>query len=190
MTAAFPACRPSMRASASPSPALPPRPTRPSSSDEIAADGTSGPFTLASAPLVRNSEKIVVETRDRFRPDIILGSVPLVRYADYDIDFETGEIIFRLPVPAADAAFNPTVIVVDYETAAPTDRNLTAGGRGAVRFLAGRGELGATYVHEEAPGVSGENVDLAGADLRLDLTDKDSASRRICDEPSRRPGGE
>ncbi len=142
--------------------------------DEIAADGTSGPFTLASAPLVRNSEKISVETRDRFRPDVILASVPLIRYADYDIDFQTGEIIFRLPVAAADAAFNPNVIIVDYETAAPVDRNLTAGGRGAVKFLGGRGEAGATYIHEEAPGIAGEKTDLAGGDLTLDLTDKDS----------------
>ncbi len=141
--------------------------------DELAADGTSGPFTLSAAPLVRNSESILVETRDRFRPDVVLGSTTLVRYADYDIDFETGEIVFRLPVPAADAAFNPNVIIVDYETAAAVDRNLTAGGRGAVRFLDGRGEVGATYIHEEAPGVSGERTNLAGADLRLDLTDKD-----------------
>lgn len=141
--------------------------------DELAADGTSGPYRLSAAPLVRNSESIIVETRDRFRPDVVTGATTLLRYADYDIDFETGEIIFRLPVPAADAAFNPNVIVIDYETAAPVDRNLTAGGRGAVRFLGGRGEAGASFIHEEAPGVSGETTNLAGADLKLDLTDED-----------------
>jgi len=141
--------------------------------DELAADGTSGPYRVSAAPLVRNSESIIVETRDRFRPDVIVGATTLLRYADYDIDFETGEIVFRLPVPAADAAFNPNVIVVDYETAAPVDRNLTAGGRGAIRFLAGRGEAGASFIHEEAPGVSGETTNLAGADLKLDLTDED-----------------
>lgn len=141
--------------------------------DELAADGTSGPYRLSASPLVRNSETIIVETRDRFRPDVVIGAVTLLRYADYDIDFETGEIIFRLPVPASDAAFNPNVIVVDYETAAPVDRNLTAGGRAAMRFLAGRGEAGATYIHEESPGVAGEQTNLAGADVKLDLTQKD-----------------
>jgi uncharacterized repeat protein (TIGR01451 family) len=142
--------------------------------DELAADGTSGPYRLSATPLVRNSEKITVETRDRFRPDVTLASVPLIRYADYDIDFQSGEIIFRLPVPAADAAFNPNVIVIDYETAAPVDRNLTAGGRGAVRFLGGRAEAGATFIHEEAPGVTGERANLAGGDLEIDLTEKDN----------------
>ncbi len=141
--------------------------------DELAADGTSGPYLLSAAPLVRNSESIIVETRDRFRPDVVITSTTLLRYADYDIDFETGEIIFRLPVPAADAAFNPNVIVIDYETAAPVDRNLTAGGRGAVRFLGGRGEVGASLIREEAPGVSGERTNLAGADAKVDLTERD-----------------
>jgi len=141
--------------------------------DELAADGTSGPYRLSAAPLVRNSESIIVETRDRFRPDVIVASTALLRYADYDIDFETGEIIFRLPVPAADASFNPNVIIIDYETATPVDRNLTAGGRGAVQFFDGKGEIGASVIHEEAPGVSGERTNLAGADLKLDLTDRD-----------------
>lgn len=143
--------------------------------DEIAADGTSGPFRLSAAPLVRNSETILIETRDRFRPDVIVASIPLVRYADYDIDFDTGEIILRLPAPATDAAFNPNVIVVDYETAAPVDRNLTAGGRGAIRFFKGRGEVGATFIHEEAPGISGERTSLAAADVEIALSEKDSA---------------
>ena len=139
--------------------------------DELAADGTSGRYRLSAAPLVRNSETITIETRDRFRPDVILATTTLARYADYEIDFDTGEIIFRLPVPAADAAFNPNVILVDYETSAPVDRAITAGGRGAVKFLGGRGEAGATFIHEEEAGADAETTDLAGADLVVNLTD-------------------
>lgn len=139
--------------------------------DELAADGTSGRYQLSAAPLVRNSETITIETRDRFRPDVIVSSVTLARYADYEIDFDTGEIIFRLPVPASDAAFNPIVILVDYETSAPVTRALTAGGRGAVKFLGGRGEAGATFIHEEGAGADAETTDLAGADVVVNLTD-------------------
>ncbi|HBS36369.1 MAG TPA: hypothetical protein DEA50_15030 [Parvularcula sp.] len=139
--------------------------------DELAADGTSGRYQLSAAPLVRNSETITIETRDRFRPDVIVSSVTLARYADYEIDFDTGEIIFRLPVPASDAAFNPNVILVDYETSAPVDRALTAGGRGAVKFLGGRGEAGATFIHEEDAGAGAETTDLAGADVVVNLSE-------------------
>lgn len=139
--------------------------------DELAADGTSGRFQLSAAPLVRNSETITIETRDRFRPDVILATTTLARYADYEIDFDTGEIVFRLPVPAADAAFNPNVILVDYETSAPVTRALTAGGRGAVKFLGGRGEAGATFIHEEGAGVDAETTNLAGTDVVVALSD-------------------
>ncbi len=139
--------------------------------DELAADGTSGRFQLAAAPLVRNSETITIESRDRFRPDVIVATTTLARYADYEIDFDTGEILFRLPVPASDASFNPNVILVDYETSAPVTRALTAGGRGAVKFLDGRGEAGATFIHEESAGAQAETTTLAGADVVIALSE-------------------
>ena len=141
--------------------------------DEISADGTSGPFRLTTTPIVRNSETIIVETRDRFRPDRILGVRTFVRYSDYDIDFFTGEIVFRLPVPAAEGpnAFN--VIVAEYESFASTERDFTAGGRGAVRFLDGKVEAGATLIHEEGRASEpGGESDLAAVDLRVNVTDK------------------
>jgi uncharacterized repeat protein (TIGR01451 family) len=135
--------------------------------DELAADGTSGPYRATTTPIVRNSESIIVETRDRFRPDIVKATTPLTRYLDYDIDFRTGEIIFRLPVSAAEGPDSYNVIVVEYETAAPVERSVTAGGRVAHRFYDGRGEIGATVIHEE--GVDGlrEGGDLAALDATL-----------------------
>lgn len=141
--------------------------------DEIAADGGSGPFQLSSAPIVRNSETIRIETRDRFRPDVVIEAAPLLRYADYDIDYQSGELILRLPIPAADAAFNPKVIVADYESAAPTARNLTAGGRAAMRLLRDRVEVGATLLHEDSPDDDGRS-ELIGVDTTFDITKSDS----------------
>lgn len=116
---------------------------------ELAADGTSGPFRIPGAPLVRNSEIITIETRDRFRPDQIIRQVNLARFTDYDIDFTTGELIFRTPVDVTDEGLNPNVIVVTYETINRGERNITAGGRAEARLLDERVELGATYVREE-----------------------------------------
>jgi len=117
--------------------------------DEIAADGTSGPFTLRSAPLIRSSESITVETRDRFRPDELISTRSLTRYVDYEIDYVTGELFFRHPVDATDSGFNQNVIVVDFETSSEAERNLTAGGRAAARFVDGAIETGLTVIHEE-----------------------------------------
>ena len=66
--------------------------------------------------MLANSEKIIIETRDRARADKVLATRHLVRHLDYVLDNLTGEIIFRLPVDASDSGFNPNVIVVDYET--------------------------------------------------------------------------
>ncbi len=117
--------------------------------DELAADGTSGPFRVTSTPMLRNSEVITVETRDRLRPDAVSNVRTLTRYFDYEIDFQSGEIIFRHPIAATDANFNPNVIVVDYEVAGVAERNVTLGGRVAVRTEDGRLEAGVTYVREE-----------------------------------------
>ncbi|MEQ1930607.1 MAG: hypothetical protein ABL957_08755 [Parvularculaceae bacterium] len=137
--------------------------------DEIAADGTSGPFIASTAPLVRNSESIVVETRDRFRPDIVRNATTLLRYLDYDIDFQTGELLFRLPVAASEDAQSYNVIVAEYETSAPVKRNVTAGGRIARRFLNGLAEVGVTGVHEQGPAGLREGGDLGAVDATVQL---------------------
>lgn len=139
--------------------------------DELAADGTSGPFLLQSAPLVRSSEVITVETRDRFRPDAILSQRLLNRYIDYEIDYITGELFFRQPVAATDASLNPNVIVVDYETSEVGERGVTAGVRAETRFANGALQTGITLIHEEdgaSQDVDGSNLIATDITLRID----------------------
>ncbi len=140
--------------------------------EELAADGTSGPFVLESAPLVRNSETIFIEARDRFRADEVVGVTTLSRFLDYDIDFETGEILFRRPIETVDAAFNPNVIVVEYESISGGDRDITFGGRAAARFADGAVETGVTYV-QESSGTPGGTLDaeLAAIDATARIAD-------------------
>lgn len=137
--------------------------------DELAADGTSGPYRATTAPIVRNSEAILIEARDRFRPDVVKSTTPLTRYLDYDIDFRTGEIVFRLPIPAAEGPETYNVIVVEYETSAPVERNLTAGGRVARRI--GRAEIGATILHEQGTNGLRDGGDLAAIDATWKLSE-------------------
>jgi len=69
----------------------------------IGDDLQVGPYQLSNDRVIPQSEEIVVETRDRVRPDVILERKTLVRFLDYTLDYFSGELIFRLPVDATDA---------------------------------------------------------------------------------------
>ena len=138
--------------------------------DEIAADGTSGPYQLSNAPILANSDTITIETRDRTRADVIIKTRTLIRNLDYTLDELTGEIIFRLPVNVTDGAFNPNVIVVDYETSLETERNLTYGGRVQKQILNGRVQIGSTFVHEGGSAKEAKaKADIVGAEVLAQL---------------------
>ena len=118
--------------------------------DEIPGDGTSGLYRLSGANLVINSEKIRIETRDRFRSEVILESREMKRHIDYSIDYRDGTIFFRQPVASRDATLNPIYIVADYEVEAGVKGNITAGGRAAVKLMDESLEVGASAIREGA----------------------------------------
>lgn len=135
--------------------------------DEIRGDGTSGLYRLSRSSLVVNSEQVIIETRDRFRSELIVSSRGLTRHIDYDIDYETGDLFFKEPVPSKDADLNPIFIVVDYESNDESDESYTYGGRAAWRDTGSGHELGGTYVHE---GRTGGDGDLFGVDATVGLS--------------------
>jgi len=131
--------------------------------DELRGDGTSGVYHLSRTSLVANSESIVIETRDRFRSEIILNQKALSRYTDYTIDYSSGSIIFKRPVFSQDNNFNPNVIIVEYEVVGlGKGDEWVAGGRVTRSFDDNRARLSGTYIQDDTQGVSGK---LAGADL-------------------------
>ncbi len=135
--------------------------------DEIRGDGTSGRYYLTKKDVVVNSEEVVIESRDRLRNEIIINSETLSRYIDYDIDYETGSLYFKHPVPNRDDDFNPVFIVARYETYSSSGKNLNYGGRAAVRLFDQKVEVGASYIHEEEGDADG---DLYGLDAIVALT--------------------
>jgi len=140
--------------------------------DEIPADGTSGNYQLSNERILSQSEQIIVETRDRFRPDVILETKTLVRFLDYTLDYLTGQLIFRLPVDATDANLNPNVIVVDYETSEDAERNITFGGRVQAQVLDNKIQLGSTFVREDGSALAaGSQQVQVGVDIIADVTD-------------------
>ncbi|MFZ5563587.1 MAG: OmpA family protein [Thermodesulfobacteriota bacterium] len=134
--------------------------------DEIQGNGTSGLYYLSGKDIVANSETIVIQTRDRLKSEEILSSRTLTRHVDYSIDYDTGAVFFKEPVFSKDDRFNPVYIVADYETEAPDSGEFNYGGRGAVKFLDGKIEVGASHVHEGGVGAEGN---LTGADAAVRL---------------------
>ncbi|NOT82747.1 MAG: DUF11 domain-containing protein, partial [Gallionella sp.] len=95
--------------------------------DEIPGNGTSGVYKLSRGNLMINSDKIRIETRDRFQSQIIVSVQTLTRYLDYDLDYDKGTLTFREPINSRDNNLNPTYIVAEYESADPAESKITAG---------------------------------------------------------------
>jgi hypothetical protein len=132
--------------------------------DELPGDGISGPYHLSRRPLVINSERVIIETRDRFHEERVLSSRSVSRFSDYDVDYEGGTLFFKQPIPFQDEGFNPVVVVAIYETLdADGDEAIVTGGRMGYHF-GETAEIGATYVNENR---TGGNFILRGADFGL-----------------------
>ncbi|MBJ6748905.1 OmpA family protein [Geomonas anaerohicana] len=134
--------------------------------DELRGDGTSGLYRLSRRGLVANSEKITIESRDRFHSERVVDSRLLSRFIDYSIDYEAGTIFFKSPVFSKDDQLNPIYIVVDYEVTDAGGEALTYGGRAGVKLLDGKLKVGGSYIHEGH--VSGDS-NLYGADATATL---------------------
>ena len=131
--------------------------------DELQGDGTAGLYHLSRQALVIGSDKLRIEVRDRFRSERVLQARPLARFLDYEIDYQEGTLYFKEPVPSRDSEFNPVFVIAEYETRATSSEETTAGGRAALRFAAGKVEVGGSYVSE---GAAQGDSHVGGADLR------------------------
>ena len=112
-----------------------------------------------SRSAVPGTERISVETRDLDNPERSLQVQSLGRLADYQIDYVTGTLLLKNPVPAADLNNNPVFIVVSFESDGGGESTSVWGLRAATDF-----GLGLSVVQDRA---EGESFDLMGADLRV-----------------------
>jgi len=105
---------------------------------------------LKSKNILRFSEKVTIEIRDRYRAQNILSTRVLQRFRDYEIDYALGRIYFKEPIYSSDDKFNPRYIVVDYEVNGDGGEHYTYGGRAAIKAMENKVEVGATYVSEDS----------------------------------------
>ena len=137
---------------------------------ELQGDGLSGPYLLGAGSILPNSEVVRVEVRDRLRSDRIVETRPLVRYANYDIDYRRGTIRLKAPLLSRTSGLDPQFLVVDYEVDGVAGRRWHAGGRATVRAMSDRLQLGATAFRDAgeatlAEGGAGATL-VGGADVR------------------------
>lgn len=132
--------------------------------DEIQGNGLSGPYRLSRRNIVSNSEKVVIEVRDRFQSQVIVSRTPMTRHVDYDVDTLSGTLLFRAPVTSRDADLNPQFIVVEYETEGTAAQYLNAGGRAAIFLKDGKVEAGASFVRDAD---NTGHSDVGGIDVRI-----------------------
>ncbi|MDZ3830973.1 MAG: hypothetical protein U0S50_04040 [Sphingopyxis sp.] len=131
--------------------------------DEIQGSGLAGPYRLGARDIVPNSERIRIETRDRFHGERIVNSVNMTRHIDYDIDYSSGTIRFRSPLLSRSSGLDPQFIVADYETTGVAERVVNAGARIRYRSDDERLQVGATLIRD---GDNDMRTDLGGIDLR------------------------
>jgi uncharacterized repeat protein (TIGR01451 family) len=98
---------------------------------QIRGAGISGPYQLA-ADMLPGTEYLRVETRDLQNPERAVATQALNRFVDYEIDYTSGVVLFKQPIPAADAYGNPVFIVATFEAGAGGEQRLVAGARAAL----------------------------------------------------------
>jgi hypothetical protein len=136
--------------------------------DEIRGDGTSGLYRLSHKKIIVNSEKITLETRDRFQPDRVLKRESMSALLDYNIDYFKGTLYFKKPIFSKDRDFNPIYIVVNYEVKSSGD-SLSGGARVSVNLLDKKMKLSSTYIKED---LGKQKAQLASVDMRLKVAEK------------------
>ena len=152
--------------------------------EEIQGNGLSGPYALGARDLLPNSERIVIEVRDRLRANLVLSTKTLTRHIDYDIDYVGGLIRFREPVLSRASSLDPQIIVVDYEVDGVGQRVINAGGRVTWTNTDKTVRIGASAIHDETDTA---RTNVGGLDLRYtpDAANEVRAEIAVSDKSAR-----
>jgi large repetitive protein len=118
--------------------------------DEQPARGVSGPYVLSRTSMVENSESVEILTRDRDLPATVLTIQKLIRFVDYELDFATGRVVLKAPLPTLDASFNPNYLRITYEVEQGAE-HYWVGGLNANHQITSHLTVGATLVRDNDP---------------------------------------
>lgn len=118
--------------------------------EELRANGTSGPFAVNNTTALENSEKIELIVRDRTNLSSVLSVVALQRLIDYTFEPFSARILFNRAIPSLDPNGNPVSIRVSYEVDQGGSKFIVAGIDGQMN-VGERGVIGAAYIQDKNP---------------------------------------
>ncbi|MEM6584990.1 MAG: hypothetical protein AAF692_04485, partial [Pseudomonadota bacterium] len=136
--------------------------------EEIQGQGITGPYELGSRRILPNSERVTLEVRDRFRPEILVSRQTLVRFIDFDLDPLSGTITFAQPVLSRDDELNPQFIIVEYETDGLGQGQMNAGLRADWTSDNGKVRIGVNAITDRGDEA---RTNIGTLDLRAQLDD-------------------
>ena len=136
--------------------------------DEIQGNGLTGPYRLSRRNIIANSERVAIETRDRFRSEIMVERRELTRFLDYDVDLLSGTISFKEPVLSRDFDLNPQFVIVDYEVDDGIGQSEWNAGARADYTFDNTVRIGATAITDKGEGA---RTEIGGLDLRARIGD-------------------
>ncbi len=101
---------------------------------DIFPAGQLGIMQLSNAEILPGSETVLLETRDRRNPEVIISRETLSRSIDYNLDSANGRLFFLRYVSTFDSVLNLKQIVVTYEHRAIGMRSAVYTARAQKRF--------------------------------------------------------
>jgi hypothetical protein len=123
-------------------------------------------FRLSESQIVRGSETITLEVRDRRNPERIISRENLVRNVDYWLDPQSGVLFMMRPFTIFDSSLNIVQLVSTYEFQATAIHSATFLGRGSYSFSSVGLRLGASALSQSE---GGDNFSVAGLELEQKL---------------------
>lgn len=123
---------------------------------------------IAPKSIKPSSETVTIITRSSSQRDVVLERKTLERYVDYEVDYGLGIVRLNQSVSAYDLGFNPRFVRIEYDTDEADKTGMTAGGRIAIKELAGvKGlEIGVSAIAEDDSSGSVGKSAMAGVDVR------------------------
>jgi hypothetical protein len=118
--------------------------------EEVAANGTSGPFAVSNTQALENSEKVEIVVRDRNHLNTVLSVTPMLRLNDYSFEPFSGRILLTRPLASIDANGNPVSLRISYEVDQGGEAFWLAGADGQVN-LGERATVGGSVVVDRNP---------------------------------------